>query len=112
VTYRLNEWRNEQWSDTLESWDSEDQSLWKMTKRVMRVPTPSPPLLVPGGLALSDSEKAEALADSLEAQFQPLDDPSDSAVIEMLNEAMRAYEYAPASEPKLTSASEVLQPIR
>jgi hypothetical protein len=44
VTYRLNEWRNEQWSDTLESLDSEDQSLWKMTKRVMRVPTPSPPL--------------------------------------------------------------------
>jgi hypothetical protein len=54
VTYRLNEWRNEQWSDTLESMDSEDQSLWKMTKRLMRVPTPSPPLQVPGGLALSD----------------------------------------------------------
>jgi hypothetical protein len=61
VTYRLNEWRNEQWSDTLESLDSEDQSLWKMTKRVMRVPTPSPPLQVLGGLALSDSEKAEIL---------------------------------------------------
>jgi hypothetical protein len=31
VTYRL----NEQWTDTMESLDSEDQSLWKMTKRVM-----------------------------------------------------------------------------
>jgi hypothetical protein len=41
VTYRLNEWRNERWSDTLESSDSEDQSLRKMTKRAMRVPTPS-----------------------------------------------------------------------
>jgi hypothetical protein len=30
----------------------------------------------------------------------------------MVNEAMRAYEYAPASEPKLTSLSEVLQAIR
>jgi hypothetical protein len=39
VTYRLNEWRNEQWNNTLESLDSESQSLWKMTKRVMRVPT-------------------------------------------------------------------------
>jgi hypothetical protein len=48
VTYRLNKWRNEQWSDTLESLDSEDQSLWKMTKKMMRVPTPSPPLQVPG----------------------------------------------------------------
>jgi hypothetical protein len=90
VTSRLNEWRNEQWSDTLESLDSEDQSLWKMKKRVMRVPTPSPPLLVPGGLALSDSEKAEDLADSLEVQFQPVNDPSNPAVIEMFNTAMRA----------------------
>jgi hypothetical protein len=66
VTYRLNEWRNEKWSDRLESLDSEDQSLWKMKKRVMRVPTPSPPLQVPGGQALSDSEKAIALAGNLE----------------------------------------------
>jgi hypothetical protein len=35
VTVRLNEWRNEQWSDVLESLDSVDQSLWKLTKRVM-----------------------------------------------------------------------------
>jgi hypothetical protein len=67
VTFQLNEQRNEQWSDKLKSLDSEDQSLCKMTKRVMRVPTPSPPLLVPGALALSYSEKAEDLADSLEA---------------------------------------------
>jgi hypothetical protein len=112
VTYRLNEWRNEQWSDTVESLDSEDQSLWKMTKRVMRVPTPSPPLQVPGGLALPDFEKAEALADILEAQFQPVNDPSDPAVIEVVNKTMRAYEYAPASEPKLTSSSKVQQAIR
>jgi hypothetical protein len=45
---------------------------------------------VPGGLALSDSEKAEALTDSLEAEFQPVNDPSYPAVIEMFNEAMRA----------------------
>jgi hypothetical protein len=69
-------------------------------------------LQVPGGLVLSDSEKAEALADSLETHFQPVNDPSDPAVIEMVNEAMRAYEYAPASDLKLTSLSEVLQAIR
>jgi hypothetical protein len=43
VTRRLNEWRNEQWSATLESLDFENQSLWRMTKQVMRVPTLSPP---------------------------------------------------------------------
>jgi len=43
VTRQLNEWRNDQWSATLESLDPEYQSLWRMTKRVMRFPTPSPP---------------------------------------------------------------------
>jgi hypothetical protein len=52
-------------------------------------------LQVPGGLALSDSEKAVALADSLEAQFQPLDDPSDPALTERVDVTMRAYKYAP-----------------
>ena len=43
VTRRLNEWRKDQWSATLEFLDPEDQSLRRMTKRVMRFPTPSPP---------------------------------------------------------------------
>ena len=42
VTRRLNEWRNDQWSTTLESLDPEDHSLWRMTKRVMSVPPLSP----------------------------------------------------------------------
>jgi hypothetical protein len=81
VTRRLNEWRNDQWSTTFESLDPEDQSLWRMTKRMMRVPTPSPFLVTPGEIALSVSEKSEALADSLEAQFRPVADPSVPAVI-------------------------------
>jgi hypothetical protein len=55
------------------------------------------------GLALSDSEIAEALADSLEAQFQPVNYPSVPAVIEVVNEAMRAHAFEPASEPKLNN---------
>jgi len=56
----------------------------------MRIPTPSLPLVTPGVQALSDSEKAEALADSLEAQCLPVNDPSVPADIEEFNEAMRA----------------------
>ena len=83
----------------MEALHPEDQSLWRMTKRVMRVTTPTPPLVTPGGIALSDSEKAEALADSLEAQFQPVADTSDPAVIETVEVALRAYSYELASEP-------------
>ena len=81
---RLNEWRKDHWSATLESLDPEDQSLWRITKRLMRVPTPSPPGY-PGGITVSDSEKFEALADKLKTQFQPVTDPTVPRVIVMFD---------------------------
>jgi hypothetical protein len=78
----------------------------------MRVLTPSPPRSPPGGIALSDSEKAEALADSLEAQFQPVTVPSVPAVIETVEVALRSYVMTPAREPKLTNPEEVQEAIR
>lgn len=45
----------------LESLDRGDQPLSNMTKRVVRILTPSAPLQVLGGITLSDSKKAEAL---------------------------------------------------
>jgi len=92
VTRRLNEWRDDQWSATLESLHPEDQSLWKMTKRVMRVPTPSPPRS-PRGESLSDSESAEALADNQETRFQAVTDPSAPAVIEMVDLGLRSNSH-------------------
>jgi hypothetical protein len=104
-------WRNDQWSATLESLNPKDQSLWRMTKQVMRVPTPSSPLVTPGGITLSDSEKAEALADKLEAQFKPVTDSSVPAVIETVDVALRSYFLSPASKPKLTTPNEVHEVI-
>ena len=111
VTRRLNEWRNDQWSATLESLHPEDQSLWRMTKRVMRFPISSPPGH-PGGIALSDSEIAEAFADNLETQFQPVTDPSVPAFIEIFDLGLRSNLMASASEPKLTNAEEVQEAMR
>jgi hypothetical protein len=48
---------------------------------VMRVPAPTPPLVTPGGIAVSDSEKVEAFSDNLETQFQLVTNPSVPAVI-------------------------------
>jgi hypothetical protein len=50
VTRRLNEWRNDQWSATLESLDPEDQSLWKMTKPVADPSVPAVIEMVDVGL--------------------------------------------------------------
>jgi hypothetical protein len=72
----------------------------------------TPPLVTPGGTALSDSEKAEALADSLETQFQPVTDPSAPAVIEMVDVVLRSYFMSPARDPKLTNPDVVEDVIR
>jgi hypothetical protein len=68
VTCLLNDWSNDQWSDALESSDSEDQSPWKVTERDTSSHSVAT-LQVPAGLVLSDSEKAVVLANTLEAQF-------------------------------------------
>jgi len=51
------------------------------------------------GIDLSESEKAEALADSLEGQFQPVNDSSVLAVIETVDVALRSYFLSRATEP-------------
>jgi len=56
VTRRLNEW-----SATLESRDPEDQSLWRMTKLVIRVHTPFPPCLTQGESLPQTLRKQKAL---------------------------------------------------
>jgi len=83
-----------------------------MAKRVMRVPTPTPPLVTPGGIAHTDTEKAETLAENLETQFQPVTYPSAPAVIEMVDLGLRSYFMAPASERKLTNPEEDQEAIR
>ena len=65
------------------------------------------PLGTPWGLASSDSEKAEALAENLETQFQPVTDLSVPAVIEMVDVVLGSYFLSPASEPQLATPDEV-----
>jgi hypothetical protein len=70
------------------------------------------PLVTPGGIALSDSEKADALADSQEAQFQLVTDPSVPTVTETFDVGLRSYFMAPEDETKLTKPEEVQEDIR
>jgi hypothetical protein len=61
VTRELIEWRNHKWSNTLESLDPEVQSLWKMTRWLMTIPTPSPPLITLGVELSRISRKLKSL---------------------------------------------------
>jgi hypothetical protein len=51
------------------------------------------------GIALSDSEKAEALAKPLETQIQPVTDPLFPAVMAMVDVALWSYFLMPTSDP-------------
>jgi hypothetical protein len=57
-------------------------------------------------------ENVEALANSPEGQFQPVNDLSELAVTEMVNEVKHALEDVPANELKLMNPLEVLQAIK
>jgi hypothetical protein len=70
------------------------------------------PLVTPVGTALSNPENADALADSLQFQFQPVKHTSDPAIIDKVEDALHVYSYTPASEPKITSPMEVKDAIR
>jgi hypothetical protein len=70
------------------SLDPEDNSLWRMTKQVMRFPTPSPPIVTQGVITLSYSEKAESPAESLVAQCHLTTVSSFLALIEMCDVAL------------------------
>jgi hypothetical protein len=70
------------------------------------------PLVTPGAIAVSGSEKAEILADTLETQFQPVADPLVPAVIETVDGALKSHFQAPVSEPKLINPDEVHDAIR
>jgi hypothetical protein len=72
----------------------------------------SPPPVTLRGIAVPDSEKAEALAYSLETQFQLVTNPLVPAVIEMVDVALKSYFLTSASEPKLTNPDEVHKTIR
>jgi len=58
--------------------------------------------VTPGTFILSDSDKAEAFAYNLVAQFQPMTDRLVPAVIEMVDVALRSYFLSPASEPPIS----------
>ena len=67
---------------------------------------------VPGGLAYSDSEKAEALEDNLVSQFQPAPvTPMQTDHVKRVREAMESFALAPASERLLTNPTEISKAI-
>nr|CAD7444839.1 unnamed protein product [Timema bartmani] len=107
VREMVKEYRNSVWEDKIESLCVQDRSLWRMTRNLMRVPAPRPPIVGRNGVANSDQEKADALAEHLEAQFVPTDDPSDPVHIGHVAQVIAAVSYRPLDKPEPTEAAEM-----
>jgi hypothetical protein len=99
VICRLNDHWNDQCSAIIESLDPEEQSLWRMTTWVIKLPTTS--ILGQPRVSLSESEKAKSLAESLELP------PG----IKIVNGALWSSFVTPASKPKLTNPDEIHETI-
>ena len=63
-------------------------------------------------MGISDSEKAGALAEFLEVQFQPMTIPYVPEVIEMVDVALRSYFMTRVTEHEVTNPVEIHEAIR
>jgi hypothetical protein len=89
VKYALIDHRSDRWETKLESLTTEDNSIWRMAKALRSNHKPLPPIQGANGLVLSDVDKAEAFADSLELQCTPNVVDADPVHIEEIENQVR-----------------------
>ncbi|GFV40596.1 probable RNA-directed DNA polymerase from transposon X-element [Trichonephila clavipes] len=82
-------YRQQLWEEHLTSLDAEDGSLWGTARAFRKKSTPISALNGPNGIALSDTNKTDLIAQSLESQFQlnNIQNPHKDQIISNIFEA-------------------------
>ncbi|GFT66249.1 probable RNA-directed DNA polymerase from transposon X-element [Trichonephila clavipes] len=70
IKRKIYHYRQQAWEDNLLTLNAEDNSLWGIAKAFRKKTSPISALNGPTGIALSDTNKTEVIAHSLESQFQ------------------------------------------
>ncbi|GFS58111.1 uncharacterized protein TNIN_430381, partial [Trichonephila inaurata madagascariensis] len=83
-------YRQQVWEDHLTSLDTEDGSLWGTAKAFRKKAAPISALNGPNGTALSDTNKTDLIANSLESQFK-LNDIQNPHKDEIITNIVHAY---------------------
>lgn len=101
---------NDTWREKVEHLNSQDLSLWRMTKALLKIPDKCPSLHGTNGIVYSNIDKANALADTLETTFKPNNDPSDDDKIDEVERSLfnLAHLQTPIIERELCSPKEIL----
>lgn len=81
----LSDFRNERWHEFISSLENDRAAYWKLSKTLRKPKTRISPLQGPNGVVYSTADKAEAFADSLEAQFTPITDHDDPSFVSMVD---------------------------
>ncbi|GFV39436.1 probable RNA-directed DNA polymerase from transposon X-element [Trichonephila clavipes] len=70
IKRKVGQYRQQVWEEHLTSLDAEDGSLWGTARAFRKKASPISSLNGPNGIALSDTNKTDLIAQSLESQFQ------------------------------------------
>ena len=71
IKTEIKRFKNKQWGDFLDSLSPQDNSLWRIKKKLNKDSNPIPPITVNNITAYTDLEKANFFANAYEVQFSP-----------------------------------------
>ncbi|GFU20546.1 probable RNA-directed DNA polymerase from transposon X-element [Trichonephila clavipes] len=114
IKRKIYHYRQEAWEDNLSTLNAEDNSLWELRKLSGRKPPRFPPFNGPTGIALSDTNKTEVIAHSLEKQFH-LNDIHNPRKDEIITSVVDAYMDSNINNTDIippTLPSEIIQIIK
>ncbi|GFX76084.1 probable RNA-directed DNA polymerase from transposon X-element [Trichonephila clavipes] len=106
--------RQQAWEDNLSTLNAEDNSLWGIAKAFRKKTSPISALNGPTGIALSDTNKTEVIAHSLEKQFH-LNDIHNPRKDEIITSVVDAYMDSNINNTDIippTLPSEIIQIIK
>jgi exonuclease III len=97
-----------QWENKVSQINPQDRSLWKLSGALTRKAIAIPPLTGVNGIAYTDSDKANVLADTLEQTFQPNDEPKCDTHIHTVKEKVHCFLQKPVDcDFRKTDAAEI-----
>ncbi|GFW56099.1 probable RNA-directed DNA polymerase from transposon X-element [Trichonephila clavipes] len=114
IKRKIYHYRQQAWEDNLSTLNAEDNSLWGIAKAFRKKTSPISAFNGPTGIALSDTNKTEVIAHSLEKQFH-LNDIHNPRKDEIITSVVDAYMDSNINNTDiipLTLPSEIIQIIK
>ncbi|GFX37803.1 probable RNA-directed DNA polymerase from transposon X-element [Trichonephila clavipes] len=115
IKRKIYHYRQQAWEDNLSTLNAEDNSLWGIAKAFRKKTSPISALNGPTGIALSDTNKTEVIAHSLEKQFHLNDIHNPRTSVEIITSVVDAYMDSNINNTDIippTLPSEIIQIIK